>query len=477
MVAAVFALLVEGWLRAPAAAPPPTAPSPSVAAAVSALLLLAVASALLVSTLWPRASASSGGYPPNAGADEASRLIALEDKHGAHNYHPLPVVLSRGQGALVWDVGGKVHFDFLSAYSAVNQGHSHPRIISALVDQAKTLTLTSRAFHNDQLGEFCGFITSFFGYDKVLPMNSGVEAGETAVKLARKWAHFKKGVPDGTAKVIMAENNFWGRSIAACSSSSDPDCYKGYGPFTPGFELIPYNDTRALRELLEREGKSVAAFYVEPIQGEAGVVVPSPGYLAECKRLCAQHNVLLIADEIQTGLCRTGKMLCCEHDGVRPDVLVLGKALSGGTMPVSAVLADDGVMGVITPGTHGSTYGGNPLACRVAIEALKVLRDERLAERAEALGRMFRGACEQLERKYAWVECVRGRGLLNAIVISKHHPVSAMTICLRLADAGVLAKPTHDYIIRFAPPLVITERQMDDALRIIFAVFANSAKA
>jgi len=416
----------------------------------------------------------SGAAPRAVRETLSDKLIRMENQYGAHNYGPLPVVLSRGQGCFVWDVEGKRYFDFLSAYSAVNQGHSHPRIVSALIDQAKTLTLTSRAFYNDQLGEYASFITSFFGYDKVLPMNSGAEAAETAIKIARKWAYQKKGVNDNKAKIIMAENNFWGRTIAACSSSSDPVCFRDYGPFTPGFELVPYNDAGALKAAFELD-PNVAAFYIEPIQGEAGVNVPDDGYLAECKRLCEKYNVLFIADEIQTGLCRTGKMLCVEHDGVRPDILVLGKALSGGTMPVSAVLADDKIMGVITPGTHGSTYGGNPLSCRVAIEALSVLRDEGLADRAEALGKIFRDRCKDLERRFGWVQSVRGRGLLNAIVIAPEHPVSAMTICMRMAAAGLLAKPTHDHIIRFAPPLVISEKDLNVAIDIITRVFEQSA--
>jgi len=465
--AAALATALGAW---PGPSAPAPSPPPDTSAAMCASLALMATVAFLLIVSWCRGPSRPQGsvYP-----GPAARLMELESKHGAHNYAPLPVVLARGEGAHVWDVDGKRYFDFLSAYSAVNQGHAHPRIISALIDQAKTLTLTSRAFYNDQLGEYAAFVTSFFGYDKVLPMNTGVEAGETAIKIARKWAYEKKGVQENKATIIMAQNNFWGRTIAACSSSSDPDCYKGYGPFTPGFQLVPYNSVRALRIALDND-PYVAAFYIEPIQGEAGVNVPDDGYLAQCKRLCEDHNVLFIADEIQTGLCRTGRMLCVEHDGVRPDMLVLGKALSGGTLPVSAVLADNAVMDVITPGTHGSTYGGNALACRVAIEALSVLRDERLAERAQDLGEVFRRRCGELQKRYGWVQSVRGRGLLNAIVIAPDHPVSAKKICLRLADAGLLAKPTHDHIIRFAPPLVITETELNEAIDIIIRVFAKS---
>lgn len=415
-----------------------------------------------------------GGRRDVRTAVSSQQLMDLEKKHGAHNYHPLGVVLARGQGAFVWDVENRRYFDFLSAYSAVNQGHSHPRIIAALVDQAKTLTLTSRAFHNDQLGLYAKFVTNFFGYDKVLPMNSGVEAGETAIKVARKWGYQKKRVPRDGARVVFARDNFWGRTLAACSSSTDPDCYGDYGPFTPGFDLVPYGDAGALERLLENNPE-IVAFYIEPIQGEAGVNVPPEGYLAECKALCVKHNVLFIADEIQTGLCRTGRMLCCDHDGVRPDILVLGKALSGGTMPVSAVLADNEVMDVISPGTHGSTYGGNPLACRVAIESLRVLRDEGLADAAARLGDVFRSRVGALVHKYPWVTTVRGKGLLNAVVISADHKTPAWTICERLATNGLLAKPTHDHIIRFAPPLVISEPDLHEAIDIILKVFAECA--
>uniref|UniRef100_A0A0G4HYG0 Ornithine aminotransferase n=1 Tax=Chromera velia CCMP2878 TaxID=1169474 RepID=A0A0G4HYG0_9ALVE len=401
-------------------------------------------------------------------------FIKQEEKYGAHNYHPLPVVLNKGEGVYMWDVEGRRYFDFLSAYSAVNQGHCHPKIIEALVEQAKTLTLTSRAFHNDVMAHYTKFITDMFGYDKVLPMNTGVEAGETAVKLCRRWAYDVKGVPENQAKVIFAEGNFWGRTISAVSSSTDPSSYKGYGPYTPGFLTVPYNDLEALKTALE--DPTVAGFYIEPIQGEAGVVVPSDNYLKGAFELCKAANVLFIADEIQTGLCRTGRMLCCDHSGVRPDIVCLGKALSGGVLPVSAVLCDDPIMLTIKPGEHGSTYGGCPVACQVAMAALKVLVDEDLAERAEKLGQKFRDVLQvELAEKHSWVTCVRGEGLLNAVEIEAGHPVSAWEICLRLRDHGLLAKPTHEHIIRFAPPLVITESELDESLQIIMKVFKASA--
>jgi ornithine--oxo-acid transaminase len=393
-------------------------------------------------------------------------------KFGAHNYHPLPVVLERGEGIFMWDVEGKKYYDFLSAYSAVNQGHCHPTIVKALTEQVSTLALTSRAFHNNAYAPFTKFMHDFFGYDKVLAMNSGVEAGETAIKLCRKWAYNVKKVPENQAKVIFAEDNFWGRSIAACSSSTDPDCYTGFGPFTPGFPIVPYDDLPALEEQLK--DPTCAGFYVEPIQGEAGVKVPSQGYLTEAKRLCEKYNVLFIGDEIQTGLGRTGKMLALEHSDVRPDILVLGKALSGGLYPVSAVLCDDEVMLGIQPGQHGSTYGGNPVACKVAMAALSVLRDEKLVENSAALGEVFRGVLGEKLGGLNWVTDIRGKGLLNAIVVD-HDKVpggtTAWQICLLLRDSGLLAKQTHENIIRFAPPLVISDKELREALGIITDVF------
>ncbi len=392
-----------------------------------------------------------------------NKYLQLEEKYGAHNYHPLPVVLEKGEGVFLWDVDGKRYYDFLSGYSAVNQGHCHPRIINALTEQAKKLTLTSRAFHNNLLGEYAKFITAYFGYDKVLPMNTGVEGGETAVKLARRWAYDKKGVAENKAKIIFAEGNFWGRTLAAISSSTDPSSYKGFGPYMPGFELVPYNDTVALEKALQ--DKSVAAFMVEPIQGEAGVVIPDDGYLKKVRCLCTQYNVLFIADEIQTGLARTGKMLACDHENVRPDILILGKALSGGVLPISAVLADDEVMMTIKPGEHGSTYGGNPLACAVAIEALKVLKEEKMTENAEAMGVLLRSELTKLQSPY--ISTIRGKGLLNAIVIKHTNPEAAWDLCLALKKNGLLAKPTHGDKIRFAPPLVITAEQVRESVDII----------
>eukprot|EP00918_Siedleckia_nematoides_P072310 GHVU01157884.1.p1 GENE.GHVU01157884.1~~GHVU01157884.1.p1 ORF type:complete len:410 (+),score=66.23 GHVU01157884.1:58-1287(+) len=394
-----------------------------------------------------------------------------ELKYGAHNYHPLPVVLARGQGIFVWDVEGKSYSDFLSAYSAVNHGHCHPRLVAAMKKQCETLTLTSRAFYNDQLSRFTHELTQLFKYDKALPMNTGVEAGETAVKLCRRWAYDVKKVPANQAKIIFCSNNFWGRSIAACSSSTDPDCYGGFGPYTPGFSIIPYNDISALEKALQ--DPNVSGFYVEPIQGEAGVVIPAEGYLKKAADICKSKNVLFIADEIQTGLGRTGKMLCCDHDGVKPDILVLGKALSGGMMPVSAVLTRDEVMLTIKPGQHGSTYGGNPLACVVAVEALRVLREEKLADNAEAMGKLFRANLEEL-KKLPFLKSIRGKGLMNAIEI-KGGKVKAWDVCLKLKENGLLAKPTHDNIIRFAPPLVITKQQMTEATNIIIKTFKEFA--
>lgn len=393
----------------------------------------------------------------------SKELIALEDKHGAHNYHPLPVVLSKGEGAYVWDVEGKRYFDFLSAYSAVNQGHCHPKIVSALNEQAVKLTLTSRAFHNDVLGQFEKYITGLFGYDKVLPMNTGVEGGETANKLARKWGYLKKGIEDNKARILFAKGNFWGRTLAAISSSDDPVSYKGFGPYMPGYDLIPYNDLNALET--ELKDPNVCAFMVEPIQGEAGVVVPDEGYLAGVRTLCTKYNVLFIADEVQTGIARTGKMLATDYEDARPDLLILGKALSGGVFPVSAVLADDEVMLCIQPGEHGSTFGGNPLACRVAQAALEVVVEENLAENAHRLGVLFRKELKNIDSDM--ITAIRGKGLLNAMVIKPKNGKEAWDVCLKLRDNGLLAKPTHGDIIRFAPPLVISEEQLMECVEII----------
>ncbi|MBI9070562.1 MAG: ornithine--oxo-acid transaminase [Melioribacteraceae bacterium] len=390
-------------------------------------------------------------------------FINLEDKHGAHNYHPLPVVLAKGEGCKVWDAEGKEYYDFLSAYSAVNQGHCHPKIIDALVDQARVLTLTSRAFYNDQLGPYEKYITEFFGYDKILPMNSGAEADETALKLARRWGYDKKGVPENQAKIVVCEGNFHGRTITIISMSTDPDSFKGFGPYTPGFEVVPYNDLPALEKALE--DPNVVGFLVEPIQGEAGVYVPDDGYLKKAYDVCKSKNVLFIADEVQTGIARTGKMLACDHEGVRPDVLILGKALSGGVLPVSAVLADDDIMLVIKPGEHGSTFGGNPMACRVAMAALEVVKEENLAEKSEKLGEIFRAELEKIDNDM--IELVRGKGLLNAIVIKPKNGKEAWDVCVKMAENGLLAKPTHGHIIRFAPPLVITEEQIHECITII----------
>lgn len=396
-------------------------------------------------------------------SERSAAFLETESRYGAHNYHPLPVVLEKGEGVYLYDVDGKKYYDFLSGYSAVNQGHCHPTIIAALIKQAKQLTLTSRAFHNNLLGEYSKFITQYFGYDKVLPMNTGVEGGETAIKLARRWAYTKKGVPENQAKVIFAEGNFWGRTLAAISSSTDPSSYKGFGPYMPGFELVPYNDLIALEKALQ--DPNVAAFMVEPIQGEAGVVLPDDGYLKSVRDLCNRYNVLFIADEIQTGLARTGKMLACDHEGVRPDILILGKALSGGTMPVSAVLADDVVMMNIHPGEHGSTYGGNPLACAVAIASLTVLKEEHMAENAEIMGQLLRAELAKLNSPY--ITTIRGKGLLNAIVIKHANPDASWDLCLELKENGLLAKPTHGDKIRFAPPLIITRDQILESVDII----------
>lgn len=398
-------------------------------------------------------------------------FIDLEDRYGAHNYHPLEVVIARGEGVWVWDVEGKKYIDFLSAYSAVNQGHCHPKINAAFTEQAKTLTLTSRAFYNNVLGQYEKYITGLFGYDKVLPMNTGVEADETALKLARKWAYLVKGIPDGRAKIIFAEGNFHGRTLAIISASTDPDARNGYGPYMPGYEIIPYNNIPALEKALE--DPNVAAFMVEPIQGEAGVFVPDAGYLKQASELCRSRNVLLIDDEVQTGLGRTGRMLAADHENVRPDILVLGKALSGGVMPVSAVLADDHIMLTIKPGEHGSTFGGNPLACRVAIAALEVLQDENLAQNAQNLGKIFRQELSDLMRKHSYIASVRGKGLLNAMVIRPQGGKTAWEFCEALRNNGLLAKPTHGDIIRFAPPLVITEEELRHAVEIISCVTDN----
>lgn len=402
-------------------------------------------------------------------------IIALEDKYNAHNYHPLPVVLAKGEGVFVWDVEGKRYYDFLSAYSAVNQGHCHPTILKALTEQAAKLTLTSRAFYNNVLGEYAQYITEYFGYERVLPMNTGVEGGETANKLCRKWAYKVKGVPQNEAIILFAENNFWGRTLAAVSSSSDPVAKNDFGPYLPGYQLIPYNDLEALASALKNP--NVAGFMVEPIQGEAGVVVPDEGYLRNAFQLCQSHNVLFIADEVQTGLARTGKMLACDYEEVQPDILILGKALSGGVLPVSAVLANSRVMDVLKPGEHGSTYGGNPLACAVAMAALKVLKEENLAENAYQLGKVFRVRINDLIAKTDLVQLVRGKGLLNAIVINdSEDSQTAWNICLALKENGLLAKPTHGNIIRFAPPLVMTEEQLHECADIIEHTILNFEK-
>lgn len=397
--------------------------------------------------------------------------IELDEKYGAHNYHPLPVVLKKGEGIFLWDVEGKKYFDFLSAYSAVNQGHCHPRILKALEKQAKELTLTSRAFFSDALGEYAKFITEYFGYDRVLPMNTGVEGGETAIKLARRWGYVQKKIPDNQAKIIFVRGNFWGRTLSAISTSTDPSSYAGFGPYMPGFELVDYDHLEQLEAALKNP--HVAAFMLEPIQGEAGVVIPSAGYLRAAKDLCEKYNVLFIADEVQTGLGRTGKLLACDHENVRPDIVILGKALSGGFLPVSAVLCDDEIMLNIKPGEHGSTYGGNPLACRVAMEALKVLREEKLSENATAMGEIFRTEMRKLGQP--WVKDVRGRGLMNAIEVDPKANVKAWDICLKMKELGVLAKPTHGHIIRLAPPLIIQEDQLREACSIIHTAFGSFA--
>ncbi|MES2776504.1 MAG: ornithine--oxo-acid transaminase [Bacteroidota bacterium] len=396
-------------------------------------------------------------------SEKTQYFLDLEEQYGAHNYHPLPVVLERGEGVYLWDVDGKKYYDFLSGYSAVNQGHCHPRIVGSLVKQASVLTLTSRAFHNNILGEYEQFITTYFGYDKVLPMNTGVEGGETAIKLARRWGYMNKGIEENKAKVIFARNNFWGRTLAAISASTDPSSYSQFGPFMPGFDVVDYNDLVQLEAALQ--DKNVAAFMVEPIQGEAGVVIPDEGYLSGARRLCTEYNVLFIADEIQTGLARTGKMLACDHEGVRPDILILGKALSGGTFPVSAVLCDNEIMMNIKPGEHGSTYGGNPLACAVAITALQVLKDENMVENAAIMGELLRSELAKLNSPF--IKTVRGKGLLNAIVIEHANKEASWDLCLELKENGLLAKPTHGDKIRFAPPLIINKEQIMECVGII----------
>ena len=402
---------------------------------------------------------------------KAQKFIDLEDRYGAHNYHPLPVVLAKGKGPFVWDVDGKRYFDFLSAYSAVNQGHCHPKIVKALCDQAQELCLTSRAFYNDCLGPYEKFATEFFGYDKLLPMNSGAEAVETALKLARRWGYKVKGIPENEALIVVCNGNFHGRTITIVTMSSDPDSYGQYGPFTPGFIQIPYNDTEALAKVLDEKGDRVCAMLVEPIQGEAGVYVPSDGYLKKCYDLCHKHNVLFVADEVQTGIGRTGKMFACDYEGIRPDMITIGKALSGGTLPVSAVLADDEIMLTILPGEHGSTFGGFPLAAKVAVAALEVIRDEHLTENAARLGEIFREEVMKINSRF--IKSVRGKGLLNAVITEPQDGIEAWDICLKMAEKGLLAKPTHRHIIRFAPPLVITEAELREGIGIIKEVFES----
>ena len=404
--------------------------------------------------------------------DKTNYYIDLENKYGAHNYHPLPVVLKRGEGIYVWDVNEKKYFDFLSAYSAVNQGHCHPKIIKALVDQSQKLTLTSRAFHNNILGDYEKFISEFFNYDRILPMNTGVEGGETAVKLARKWAYEVKKVPQNQAKIIFVTGNFWGRTLAAISSSNDPASTTNFGPFMPGYEIIPYNNLKALKESLK--DPNVAAFMVEPIQGEAGVVVPDDNYLLDAFNLCNENNVLFIADEVQTGIARTGKMICCDHHGFKPDILILGKALSGGVFPVSAVLSSNEIMLTIRPGEHGSTYGGNPLGCKVAMAALQVIKDENLCHNSEIMGGLFRKKLNEYIKTSNIIKLVRGKGLLNAIVINDiEESETAWNICLKLKENGLLAKPTHGNIIRFAPPLTITKKEIETAVNIIITTIKD----
>lgn len=402
----------------------------------------------------------------------SKELIQLEEKYGAHNYHPLPVVLERGEGVFVWDVEGKKYFDFLSAYSAVNQGHSHPRILNALKNQAEKLTLTSRAFYNSELGKYEEFLTKLFGFDKVLPMNTGAEAVETAIKIARKWGYEKKGIPTGEAKIIVCNGNFHGRTTTIISFSNDPDARNNFNPYTTGFISVEYNNAEELKSAVEKDKSTICGFLVEPIQGEAGVNVPDEGYLSECYKICKENNILFIADEIQTGIARTGRMLAVDHENIKPDLLILGKALSGGVYPVSAVLANDEIMNVIKPGQHGSTYGGNPLACAVAMESLQVVVDEKLAENAEKLGKKFRAEVQKLIDKFDFLKAVRGKGLLNAILINDTPESStAWDLCVKLMENGLLAKPTHGNIIRFAPPLVIAEDELFEAISILENVF------
>lgn len=404
---------------------------------------------------------------------KSSKAIALENQYGAHNYHPLPVVLTRGEGVYVWDVEGKRYFDFLSAYSAVNQGHCHPEIITALTEQAQKLTLTSRAFYNDMLGKWEQYMSTYFGFDKMLPMNTGAEAVETAIKLTRKWAYEVKGIAEETAQIVICDGNFHGRTTTIISFSNDPDSKKNFGPYTPGFISIPYDDANALEKVLQ-ENKNIAGFLVEPIQGEAGVYVPSDGYLSKTKALCEQYNVLFVADEVQTGIARTGKLLAVQYENVKPDILIMGKALSGGVYPISVVMANDAIMNVIKPGQHGSTFGGNPLAAAVGIAALNVVKNENLAERAAQLGILFRNEIQKLTAKYPLLKLVRGKGLLNAIVINDTpDSETAWNICLKLRDNGLLAKPTHGNIIRFAPPLVISEAQLMECVAIIDKTFSE----
>ncbi|HPY95794.1 MAG TPA: ornithine--oxo-acid transaminase [Candidatus Cloacimonadota bacterium] len=403
------------------------------------------------------------------GKVSSKTAMELEEQYGAHNYHPLPIVIAKGEGPFVWDPEGKRYYDFLSAYSAVNQGHCHPKIVNAMIEQAKTITLTSRAFFNNKLGEFEKFITEFFDFEMVLAMNSGAEAVETAMKLARRWGYVKKGIPENEAVLVFCDGNFHGRTITIISVSTDPDCRTNFGPYTPGFATVPYNDVNALEEYLEKNGKKVAAFFVEPIQGEAGVYVPDDGYLKKCFDICKKHNVLFVADEIQSGIARTGKLLACDWDNVKPDILILGKALSGGAMPVSAVLSSKDIMLTIKPGEHGSTYGGNPLACAVATAAMEVVRDEKLAERSQELGVYFR---EELNKiKHPMLTKIRGKGLLNAIIIEPKNGKEAWDVCVMLKDKGLICKPTHRHIIRLAPPLVISKEQLDECVQIIKSVF------
>ena len=399
------------------------------------------------------------------GSISSVEAIKLEETYGAHNYHPLPVVIARGEGVYVWDPEGNKYFDFLSAYSALNQGHCHPSIINALIDQAKELTLTSRAFYNNKLGEYEKFLSEYFGFEKVLPMNTGAEGVETAIKIARKWGYEKKGIKKNKAKIIVAENNFHGRTITIISASTDPVARNNFGPYTPGIITIPYNDPKALEKVLQDESEDICAFLVEPIQGEAGVFVPDDDYIKNCYDLCKKHNVLFVADEVQTGIARTGKLLCCDHSNIKPDVLILGKAISGGVLPVSAVLADNQIMNVIKPGEHGSTFGGFPLACAVAKAALEVVKEENLTEKAAEFGEIFREEMRKIDSSF--IETVRGKGLLNAVVIKPKDDIEAWDVCLKLKENGLLAKPTHDHIIRFAPPLILTKGQLMDAIEII----------